>query len=142
MDEEVIVDEVLPDGPVEGAQGNTSLTADEVSSIVSDALAAFRSDLSSDLDGRDARGLESVTALVGETERRLASTIDASAYQGEDVTLLTMEEVFAYLPVDAPSFATSFLTPLLWGIGAGLFVFVLGYLWASFLALLGLASDK
>lgn len=141
-------------GSSDAAQGSSSsLTADEVASIiderVSALLAGTEGNILTNLGARisegDGRVIGTLGANLNDTETRIVSNVsDAvmASTSGTQVGSLSMEQVLAYVPEGGPTFATSFLTPLLWGIGAGLVLFIIGNLWESFLALMGLAGDK
>lgn len=144
----------VADGSSDAAQATSyGLTAEEVDSIVQSrltaALAGTEGNILTTLGARvsdgDGRVIGTLSANLDQTEQRIVSNItDAvlASTSGQQVGSLTMEQVLAYVPEGGPTFVGSFITPLLWGIGAGFVVWLIGHSWASLMALLGLAGDK
>lgn len=79
---------------------------------------------------------------LSESEGRITSATTAGTSSVNDIQLLTTEQVVAYVPTDAPQFVASYMTPVLWGIAAGIVAFLIGFVWDAFKRLLGLAAHK
>ena len=141
------------DGSSDVTQDSTAAqapTVDEVSSTVVDAVTPVIRDAGASVaqDVTDALtvrmdSLEASVVSAIESEGAQENVPDDAEGQTDDdsseLVLLTTDESLAYLPTDAPTFAGTFFTPLLWGILAGFLCWIIGYLWESFQTLLGLA---
>lgn len=110
--------------------GEKAVTADEVRTIVgetvTDALQGLEGRMTTSADGRK----DEILTALGNTATP------------EELSKVTADATFSYVPDGTPQFVASYMTPFLWGMAAGFVAFLIGYLWEAFARLIGLSGRK
>lgn len=141
----------------------TSSSSAQAGTVANDSTSSTtdnQSTVSQEPDGEKAVTAAEVRTIVGETvgnalqglEGRMTTSADGrkdeiltalgNTATPEELSKVTADATFSYVPDGTPQFVASYMTPFLWGMAAGFVAFLIGYLWEAFARLIGLSGRK
>ena len=158
---EVVMDEnLVPDANSNVESSSSSANAGTVTNGSTNSTTNDQSTVSKEPDGEMAVTADEVRTIVGETvtdalqglEGRMTTSADGrkdeiltalgNTATPEELSKVTADATFSYVPDGTPQFVASYMTPFLWGMAAGFVAFLIGYLWEAFARLIGLSGRK
>lgn len=130
---------VVDNEPVDGLRVSVDAVSSGLASL-SDELDSRADTLDEELSGiADAQSAQSeALSLQSESLDAIAAAVDAQT-QAQEVGRLSFGQVLSLVPEDAPAGVADYMRyPFVWGVSAGLFAWVITFVWESLVRLLGL----